>query len=171
MSETRDDFGDDEAVTYWKPEVGDSIRGRLESIDSVPDKYNAGKTSMLVMIRAESGGLYSWFAPTAARRTLTERFSAGVLKIGGPIGIKRKEDVGTRNGAMKMFSIIPKPTQEDAQAKAAKVIEAERAALDEGQLELPEPPRARKPAQPRGARPVESRAETAADGFEDDIPF
>jgi hypothetical protein len=158
-----------ERPEYWKPAIGDSLRGTLVDVQEVDDTYNEGKKSVLLLVRDEAGQLWSWFPPTAPRRTIVERFMAGIISVGGAFGAKRLDDVKLKNGSMmKNFAIVPKPTEEDAQARAKRIMESRKAELGEEPEEKP----ARKAAAPGGAQPVESRTEVhPADHFEDDIPF
>ena len=158
-----------ERPEYWRPKVDDRLVGKLEDVQELDDSYNPGKKSLLLLIRDESGKLWSWFPPTAPRRTIIERFTAGLIYCGGPFGAKRLPDVALKNGSMlKMFGIVPKPSTEDAQSRAKKIIETRRAELGEGPEDKPE----RKAAAPRGAQPVQSKeVVNPADDFSDDIPF
>jgi hypothetical protein len=163
-----------ERPEYWKPEIGDSLRGTLAEVQELEDTYNPGQKSLLILVRDEGGQLWSWFPPTAPRRTIIERFLAGVMYVGGPFGAKRLEDLRLKNGSMlKMFALVPRPSTEDAQTQAKRIMESRKGELpeDKQQLELPGVP-AKKAPKPRGAQEVQTRTEiNSQTGIEEDIPL
>ena len=167
MSDNPDTWEDEgEHAQGWKPSIGDSIEGTLVGLESIPDKYRPERKAMVLKIRDGRGKLWIWFPGTDARRKIADRWRAGLIDIGKPFAAKRGDDIETRNGILKTFSIKPAPTAEMAKARALEAIAAE---LPDKQDEPAERPR--KIPAPRGAQPVQSRTEVHADGFEDDIPF
>jgi len=168
MSDNPDTWEDEgEHAEGWRPGIGDILEGTLVSLEAIPDKYRPEQKAMVLKIRDARGKLWIWFPGTDARKKIADRFRAGLIDIGKPIGAKRGDDHETRNGILKTFSIKPAPTPELARERAREAIEAE---APDNQPELEPRPTARKAA-PRGAQPVQVRTVTSVDAFEDDLPF
>ncbi len=96
-----------EASESWKPAIGEWIKGSLMKAEMVPNKYRPEEKSLVIRFRDQDGKLRVFFPPTDCRRQIVERYKAGVIGIGKPIGLKRCEDLATKNGTMKSFVVKP----------------------------------------------------------------
>ncbi len=111
-----------ESGQSWKPEVGDTVRGKIVWIgDQIRDSYDKSKQERSLRIDLDTGdGIISWYVVTctdveidektnkpkgypsrAARAVAGAVRSAGKehLEIGGDLAGKRVEDVPTKAGS------------------------------------------------------------------------